>query len=136
MPIFDTTYNKRSITEAINELAGNPIPFWQRILKGGIGSRRMIIEQKSDFFAPYTNADHYLTYSNIEIRPKAIIVHIHKTLDNFAWVLPFEQFTVKAFESIHLQLEAEELFLVFRDGYKINKDFIQKIQDLQASYKT
>jgi len=134
MPLFDTTYNKRTIREAINALAGAPIPFWKRITQGGIGSRRMIIEQKSDFFAPYTNADHYLTYSNIELRPKAIIVHIHKTLDNFAWVLPFEQFTITALGS-HLQINSENMFLLFRDGYRINQAFLQKVQSLQADFK-
>ena len=133
MPLFDTTYNKRSITEAINELSGAPIPFLKRFTKGGIGSRRMIIEGKSDFFRPYTNADHYPTYSNIEIRPKAIIIHIHKTLDNFAWVLPFESFSINA-QGQHVEIQAEGYFLLFREGYKINHAFVKKVQALQIAH--
>lgn len=128
MPVFDTTHNERKIVESINEYVGNPIPFLQRFKRGGIGSRRMVIEDLSPALHHYVNARHYLTYSNIEFRPKGIMVHIHKTLDNFAWCLRFEQIALWVIGD-DVRLEAEEQFIVFRDGYTFNQKFFDRLEE-------
>lgn len=128
MPVFDTTHNARKIVEAINDYLGKPIPFLQRFKCGGIGSRRMVIEELSLELYPYVNARHYLTYSNMELRPKGIIVHIHKTLDNFAWCLRFEQIEL-LITGDAVRLEAEGQFIVFRDGYTLNQKFFDRLEE-------
>lgn len=130
MPVFDTTHNERKIVEAINDYLGPPIPFFQRFKKGGIGSRRMVIEDLSPDLHAYVNARHYLTYSNIEFRPKGIMVHIHKTLDNFAWCLLFEQIDLVILEEDHVCLSAEDEFILFREAYSFNKKFLDRLQRL------
>lgn len=128
MPVFDTTHNERKIIEAINEYLGTPIPFLQRFKRGGIGSRRMVIEDLSPELHAYVNARHYLTYSNIELRPKGIMVHIHKTLDNFAWCLRYEQINLVV-AGDDMRLEAEDLFIVFRAGYTFNQKFFDRLEE-------
>lgn len=128
MPVFDTTHNERKIVAAINNYLGQPIPFLQRFKHGGIGSRRMVIEELSPELSPYVNARHYLTYSNIELRPKGIMIHIHKTLDNFAWCLRFEEIEL-LITGDAVRLEAEHQFMVFRDGYTLNQKFFDRLEE-------
>jgi len=135
MPVFDTTHNERKIVEAINDYLGKPIPFFQRFKQGGIGSRRMVIEDLSEDLHPYVNARHYLTYSNIEIRPRGIMVHIHKTLDNFAWCLHFDQITLSTTPEQHVQLQAEDEFILFREGYVFNQKFFDRLEELCEAWK-
>ncbi|MGH1334508.1 MAG: hypothetical protein ACRBFS_00155 [Aureispira sp.] len=130
MPVFDTTHNIRKIIEAIDERMGKPIPFFERFKQGGIGSRRMVLEEWSEGLTPYVNASHYLTYSNIELRPKGIMVHIHKSLDNFAWCLLYQEVQLLFFKNGQVRLEAEGEYLLFRDGYKFNKKYFDKLQNI------
>lgn len=127
MPVFDTTHNIQKITDAINDLMGMPIPFFKRFRQGGIGSRRMVIDECSKGLTPYVNANHYLTYSNIELRPNGIMVHIHKSLDNFAWCLLYQELKLDFLENDQVHLVAEGEYLLFRDGYKFNKKYFDKL---------
>lgn len=130
MPVFNTTHNIRKIIDAINELMGKPIPFFQRFKQGGIGSRRMVIDELSEGLKQYVNADHYLTYSNIELRPNGIMVHIHRTLDNFSWCLLYNEVKLDFLENQQVRLEAEGEFILFRDGYKFNKKYFDKLEGI------
>ncbi|WP_052595962.1 hypothetical protein [Aureispira sp. CCB-QB1] len=134
MPIFDTTHNLRKTVEAMNALMGKSFPFLYRIRQGGIGSKRMIIEASSSVFLPYINPSHYLTYSNIEIRPNGILVHIHKSLDNFAWAILFKDLHL-VFVEDDVRIEGEGEYILFRTGYKINKNFFDKLAVLAEQQK-
>lgn len=134
MPIFNTTYNERKINEAIAKLMGQRIPFLQRFRMGGIGSRRMVIEAHSPFFDDYVDAKHYLTYANFGLRPNGLMVHIHKRLNSYVWAIPYEALNMVATEAGHIKIEAEEVYLLFRDGYKFNQDFMAKVLSLQTQY--
>lgn len=134
MPIFDTTHNLRKTVEEMNALMGKSFPFIQRIKQGGIGSKRMIIETTSPVFLPYINPSHYLTFSNIEIRPNGILVHIHKSLDNFAWAILFKDLELVLLDD-EIQIEAEEESILFRSGYKINRKFFDKLLELTNKKK-
>jgi len=134
MPIFDTTHNLRKTVEEMNALMGKSFPFIQRIKQGGIGSKRMIIETTSPIFLPYINPSHYLTFSNIEIRPNGILVHIHKSLDNFAWAILFKDLELVLLDD-EIQIEAEEESILFRSGYKINRKFFDKLLELTNKKK-
>ena len=127
MPIFITTYTNPRIKEEIIQTVGSSFSFWQRLKFKGIGSPRMIIEERDPFFDEYTNPHHYLTYANFELRPKGIIIHIHKTLQNFNWALPYGTFDLER-TTDRLIVHAEDKFLAFRDGQQLAADFINKVQ--------
>ncbi len=128
MPVFDTTHNIKKIIDAINDYLGMPIPFLQRFKRGGIGSRRMVVDDLSPALEPYINARHYLTYSNLELRPQGVMVHIHKTLDTFSWCVLYEDITLEFLENKQVRLEAEGEFILFRDGYKFNHKFFDQLR--------
>jgi hypothetical protein len=126
MPIFNITYNVPKIIEQINYTVGKPHKWIDRLKLGGIGSRRMVVENRSAGFDDYMLQRHYLTYSNLELRPIGIIVRIHKKLENYAWVLPYGDFSFKKKQD-NLIIEAEGDFIEFRDAFVFNQTFIDKL---------
>ena len=135
MPIFNITYNAPKIIQEINLHLGKPHRWIDRLKLGGIGSRRMVVDSRSPNFDPYMLQEHYLTYTNIELRPQGIMIHIHKKLENYAWVLSFGNFSFRKKQQ-NLIIEAEQGFIEFRDAFVFNQAFIDKlIQQAQQQDK-
>lgn len=124
--ILNVTYPDPKIKSKIDALVGKSFSFFQRITKKGIGSRRMIIDDHSNVFSPYLLQKHYLTYSNIELRPNGIIIYIHKKLENYVWVIPYEKLSISK-KGAHLLIYQHDDFLLFRSAYQFNAAFIEKI---------
>jgi hypothetical protein len=93
--IYNTTHNNKEAKAQFNDLLGKPYSFLKAIKMGGIGSKRMIIEQVSSSFQKYMNTVSDINYGNIEIREKGIIVHITKGLQNFSWAIPTNYMFIK-----------------------------------------
>ena len=53
--IFSTTHTNKEAKELTNDLLGLPFSFYQSLKMGGIGSKRMIIEETSQNIVDYTN---------------------------------------------------------------------------------
>lgn len=126
--IFNVTYPDAKIKSNIDALVGNSFSFFKRITSKGIGSRRMIIEDHSKIFLPYLLQKHYLTYSNIELRPKGIMIYIHKKLENYVWVIPYEKIRICK-TGDHLLIYQNDDFLMFRSAYQFNAAFIGRIEN-------
>ena len=56
---------------------------------GGIGSSRLIVEDISPDLKPKNLQTIDPNFSNIELRPKGIIVNFTNRLDRYAWIVPF-----------------------------------------------
>tara|TARA_B110000091_G_C13792137_1_gene466180 strand:- start:35 stop:469 length:435 start_codon:yes stop_codon:yes gene_type:complete len=125
--IYNTT-NKNKEAEAIfNDLLGKPYSFFEAIKLGGIGSKRMIIEEVSSGFLKIMNAISDINYANIEVREKGILVHINKGLQNFSWAIPFYQ--LHTYKTSGFSIHAHGNFVRFKNDklFKENKKFIDKI---------
>jgi hypothetical protein len=125
--IYNTT-NKNKEAEAIfNDLLGKPYSFFEAIKLGGIGSKRMIIEEVSSGFLKIMNAISDINYANIEVREKGILVHINKGLQNYSWAIPFYQ--LHTYKTSGFSIHAHGNFVRFKNDklFKENKKFIDKI---------
>jgi hypothetical protein len=130
--LFNTTHNNSEAKELINDFLGHPFSFFQSIKMGGIGSKRMIIDEVSDNFSNLMNAVSDLNYGNIELRPNGILVMINKGLENFTWVIPYRKLVI--YKTYGLSIHADGKFIRFRDNktYKENKNFFKKMIRLKA----
>ena len=61
---------------------------------GGIGSKRLIVEDLGENFKKMIQQKNDLIYSNIELRKKGIIVYIVEGQKRFTWVIPFYKLVV------------------------------------------
>jgi len=126
--IINTTYTDKEAKKLIDSHLGTAFPLMKRIQMKGIGSKRMIINDVSPNLKQYLNTVDDLNYGSIELRPKGILVHIHKKLNSFSWIIPYYKLHIytSAFFSIH----ADGKFIQFQKNklYKENKAFIEKMQ--------
>lgn len=133
--IFSTTHINKEAKELTNDLLGLPFSFYQSLKMGGIGSKRMIIEETSQNIVDYTNKISDVNYANIELRPEGIIVLLNKGLNNYNWVIPFRQLVI--YKTDRLSIHAQGKYICFKNNmlYKENKKFIAKMIDLKTTHQ-
>ena len=133
--IFSTTYTNKEARDLTNDLIGLPFSFLQSLKMGGIGSKRMIIEETSQNFYQYINNTSDISYANIELRPQGIIILINKGLNNFNWVIPYRQLVI--YKTDRFSIHAQGKYVCFKNNilYKENKKFISKMIILKTLYQ-
>tara|TARA_B100000767_G_scaffold69142_1_gene65763 strand:- start:2915 stop:3346 length:432 start_codon:yes stop_codon:yes gene_type:complete len=133
--IFSTTHTNKEGKELTNDLLGVPFSLYQSLKMGGIGSKRMIIEETSQNIVDYTNKISDVNYANIELRPEGIIVLLNKGLNNYNWVIPFRQLVI--YKTDRLSIHAQGKYICFKNNmlYKENKKFIAKMIDLKTTHQ-
>ena len=130
--IFTTTHTNIEAKELTNDLIGLPFTFLQSLKMGGVGSKRMIIEETSQNFHQYINKISDINYANIELRPEGIIVLLNKGLNNFNWIIPYRQLVI--YKTDRLSIHAQGKYICFKNNilFKENKKFISKMINLKA----
>lgn len=118
--IIDSTAITPDLARKINNLVGNPFSFLARLRMGGIGSHRMCVKGYSSGFENLLQRNSNLLYSNIELRPKGIIVHISQRNHRFSWVLPYYQLAV--FQSEGFTLHGNGEFIRFHTDVYFDKN--------------
>ncbi len=129
--IYNTTHTNKEADAIFNDLLGKPYSFFKAIKMGGVGSKRMMIDEVSPGFLKYMNTVADINYGNIEIREKGIIVHINKGLQNFSWAIPTYQLHI--YKTSGFSVHAHGNFVRFKKNklMKENKKFLDKIIDLK-----
>lgn len=130
--LFNTTHNNNDAKELINDCLGRSFSFFQSLKMGGIGSKRMIIDEVSDNFNNLLNKVSDMNYGNIELRPNGILVMINKGLENYTWMIPYRKLVI--YKTYGLSIHADGKFIRFRDSktYRENKNFFKKMLRLKA----
>lgn len=129
--IYDTTHTNKQAKEVFEDLLGKPYSFLKALKLGGVGSKRMMIEQVSPKFSSIINNVSDINYGNIELREKGILVHINKGLKNYSWAIPFYQLHI--YNTDTFSIHAQGNFVQFKKNnlLKENKSFIDKLIDLK-----
>ena len=133
--IISTTHTNKEARELTNDLIGLPFSFFQSLKMGGIGSKRMIIEETSQNFHQYINKVSDINYANIELRPEGIIILLNKGLSNFSWIIPYRQLVI--YKTDRLSIHAQGKYICFKNNilYKENKKFISKMIMLKTLHQ-
>lgn len=131
--IINTTYRDKEAAKLIDSHLGEAFPLLKRIKLKGIGSKRMIINDVSPKMKQYLNTVDDLNYGNIELRPKGILIHIHKKLNSFSWIVPY--YKLHIYTAAHFSIHANGNFIQFKKNklYQENKAFIKKMQTQKNS---
>ena len=134
MGLYNITNKNKETEKEINVEMGKPFGLIEKLKLGGIGSRRMIIENFSEDIKNLTLKVSGIQYANIELRPNGIIVHINQGIYTHAWTIPYfrlsvfngDFFTIHGGGS-HIQFNKEK-------SWKENKEFLQKIVKLKSEF--
>nr|WP_033961732.1 hypothetical protein [Psychroserpens jangbogonensis] len=132
--ILDSTHPNKEHKQMINDLIGKSYSFIESIKMGGVGSKRMIIEETSPNMKQYLNLISDINYSNIEMRSDGILVYINKGLKNFIWVIPYYQLVI--YKTNGTSIHAQGKFIHFKNNmpFKENKPFLNKLLDAKVKY--
>lgn len=132
--ILNTTHSHPEHKQMIADLIGEPYTLVQRLKLGGIGSKRMIVDEVSPNLHSVMNIVSDINYANIEMRPKGILILMNKGLKNFTWIIPYYQLVIYKVNgsSIH----AQGRFIHFKNNktFKENKKFFDKLLDEKVKY--
>ncbi|MFK7833183.1 MAG: hypothetical protein AB8B52_07895 [Winogradskyella sp.] len=132
--ILNTTHFNPEHKQLIADLIGSSFTLVQKLKLGGVGSKRMIIDDVSPNMKSMMNMVSDTNYANIELRPKGILIMINKGLKNFTWVIPYYQLVIYKINgsSIH----AQGRFVHFRNSktFRENKKFFDKMLDEKVKY--
>ena len=115
-------------------MIGKPFSFIESIKMGGVGSKRMIIEEASPNMQQYLNLVSDINYANIEMRSDGIIVYINKGLKNFTWIIPYYQLVI--YKTNGASIHAQGKFIHFKNDklFKENKSFLDKLLQAKVKY--
>ena len=134
MGLYNITYKNKETEKEINAEMGKPFGLIEKLRLGGIGSRRMIIENFSEDLKNLALKVSGIQYANIELRPNGVIIHINQGIYTHAWTIPYfrlsifngDFFTFHGGGS-HIQFNKEK-------SWKENKEFLQKIVKLKSEF--
>ncbi|NRA93544.1 MAG: hypothetical protein HRU26_12845 [Psychroserpens sp.] len=132
--VLDTTYSDKEHKKIINDLIGKPYSFLESLRMGGVGSKRMIIDEVSPNLQPLLNTVADVNYGNIEMRSDGILVYINKGLKNFTWIIPYYQLVI--YKTNGASIHAQGKYVHFRDNktFKENKTFFSKLLAAKVTY--
>lgn len=132
--VFDTSYTDKSTTKAINALVGNSFSWRERFNQKGIGSKRMMIEKVSPNMNSYLNNNADISYANIELRPRGILIALTKGLSRYTWALPYHQLYM--YKTNGYSIHGQGRFVHFKNNQllKENMNFFKKITQSKVEF--
>ncbi len=130
--IVNTTYHSNENKELIKDIIGSPFSFLQSLRLGGVGSKRMMIDELSPSLNGLLNTVSDINYANVELRPNGILVHINKGLKNYSWAIPFYQLVL--YKTDGFSIHAQGKYVRFKNNrlLKENAAFIKKMIQLKT----
>lgn len=131
--LLKTSYSSKETKEAIEELVGKPFGIIQRIKLRGVGSQRLLVAQADDEIDAIIKAQNTPPFTNIELRPKGIILWFRVKLDNWALVLPYYQISIfRNSTDITLHANKWKLKLIAANNLSMDLKFFQKLLQLKG----
>ena len=122
--IYNSTYNDIEKEIETNNLVGKKFNLIKSIRLGGIGSKRLIVEDLSVNFKKMIQQKNDLIYSNIELRNKGIIVYVVEGQKRFTWVIP------------SFSIHSDGNFIRYSNqlNHKQNLNFFKKVLDHKYNF--
>ncbi len=132
--LLNTTYKNEENEITMDDLVGKAFSLRKKILMGGVGSGRMVIDKASPKLEMTLINGADLNYANIELRPKGILIRISRRHDNFTWVIPY--YHLHIYKTSGLSVHGQGQYLHFRPNQMLyrNKPFFKKLSSLKLEF--
>ena len=132
--IYNSTYNDIEKEIETNILVGKKYNLIKSIRLGGIGSKRLIVEDLGMNFKKLIQQKTDLIYSNVELRDKGIIVYVIDGQKRFTWVIPFYKLVI--YKSPTFSIHSDGNFIRYSNklNHKQNLLFFKKILDHKYNF--
>ncbi|MGL1885698.1 MAG: hypothetical protein OCD76_04210 [Reichenbachiella sp.] len=112
----------------LNALVGNPYSLWTRPTMKGIGSQRLLIKKANqEVWDLFTN-DNHQKFTNIELRPKGIILWFRVKLDTYLLIIPYHKLTIyKQGNHLRLFVDHWKIILTPTQNNSFDNTFMDKM---------
>ena len=132
--IYNSTYNDIEKEIETNNLVGKKYNLIKSIRLGGIGSKRLVVEDLGMNFKKLIQQKTDLIYSNVELRDKGIIVYVVDGQKRFTWVIPFYKLVI--YKSPTFSIHSDGNFIKYSNklNHKQNLLFFKKILDHKYNF--
>ena len=132
--IYNSTYSDIEKDIETNSLVGKKYNLIKSIRLGGIGSKRLIVEELGINFKKLIQQKNDIIYSNIELRNKGIIVYIVDRQKRFTWVIPFYKLVIYKTPSFSIHSDGNYIRFSNKLNHKQNLAFFKKILDHKLNF--
>ena len=132
--IYNTSYTNEDFIRESDEILGKAYGFFAKIKMGGIGSSRLIVEDISPDLKPKNLQTIDPNFSNIELRPKGIIVNFTNRLDRYAWIVPFYRLVTYSNECFSIHANGSFIKFAKNKNFQNNKNFFSKMMELKIDH--
>ena len=132
--VLDTTYHNKKYKQLFDDFVGKPYSILESIKRGGVGSKRMIVNELSPNLRFVTNAVADINYANIELRRKGVLIRITKGLKNFTWAIPFYQLVF--YKTDYASIHAQGKYIHFKNSktFKENTRFLKNLMNEKIKF--
>ncbi|SRX55485.1 hypothetical protein [Aequorivita sp. CIP111184] len=132
--LFNTSYTNKEYNQQSVKILGKSFSFFEKIKMGGIGSSRFMIKEISPNLKPKNFQSIASNYSNIELRPKGIIIHFTNRLDRYSWIIPYYRLVTYSTQTFSIHSSGSFIKLKKNKNYIDNKKFIDKMLALKSNF--
>jgi len=133
--LLNISYNRKSVTDNVNEKLGKPFSLVNRLKMNGIGSGKLKIQSASIQIHNLLILDNNMNVCGIELRPKGILVSFRSILETYALVIPYYKLKLYKGQAHVYSIFMDNYFIKVEVKEKRSHAFMKKILQYQQESK-
>jgi hypothetical protein len=126
------SYNNLNVIDEINKLVGKPYSFLEKIKRGGVGSKKLLITKADKVIENLLLLDQNINHCNIEIRSSGIIIYFRSLLETYGLIIPYYKLVIFKVSENEYTLNVDSKFVKIKIKSKKDYTFIRKIMEEKA----
>jgi len=126
------SYNNLNVIDEINKLVGKPYSFLEKIKRGGVGSKKLLITKADKVIESLLILDQNINNCNIEIRSNGIIIYFRSLLETYGLIIPYYKLVVFKVSENEYTFNVDSKFVKIKIKSEKDHAFIRKIMEEKA----
>ncbi|MBL6591405.1 MAG: hypothetical protein ISQ41_01825 [Flavobacteriaceae bacterium] len=126
------SYNNLNVIDEINKLVGKPYSFLEKIKRGGVGSKKLLITKADKTIENLLILDQNINNCNIEIRSSGIIIYFRSLLETYGLIIPYYKLVVFKVSENEYTFNVDSKFVKIKIKSEKDHTFIRKIMEEKA----
>mgnify|MGYP003683748465 FL=1 len=128
------SYKDLKIEKEINTLIGKEYSFLEKLIRRGIGSKKLIIKKADNIIYDKLSKSYDLNECNIEIRSKGIIIYFKSKLLTYGLSIPYYKLIIFKVDTSHYTINYDKYFLKLRVKDQSDHKFFKKISKYKSNF--
>lgn len=126
------SYNNLNVIDEINKLVGKPYSFLEKIKRGGVGSKKLLITKADKVIENLLILDQNINNCNIEIRSSGIIIYFRSLLETYGLIIPYYKLVIFKVSENEYTFNVDSKFVKIKIKSEKDHAFIRKIMEEKA----